>query len=218
MSAITISFPGGAGGNWLSNLVNKLESIDHTPQTVEKNYHSHTKSANILLTHSVSDKSVIFLNGQGLFNIYLNVVDKLRIHQQHILEATNVTSYLDLLASEASSKLFFLEERTDLSWDDIFVNPTRFIQTLYSILDQYNINYTKNNTVCLDAINEYKTTCTNPLEHYDNFDSVHWLGWGNGICKHLYGDWPLVNSQNEMKEFLLPRRQFFKEYTKQFII
>lgn len=215
---IKISLPGGAGGNWLGHLIHCLEINEFTPAHGVINYHKHYKSSNVTFTHDVSDKTMTFFNSNHPFNIYLNVVKKLRFHDSDILNTCTIQERFEILASEASSKLFFLEERTDLSWDDIFLDSNRFIQALYALLDQHNLVFTKNDLICNAAINEYRSTCVDPWDHYNNFDSIYWLGWCNGVCKHEFWDWPLVDSVEQMQNFLLPRRDFFCEYTKKYIL
>jgi hypothetical protein len=217
MNKLKICSPGGAGGNWLSHLIYSLENNVSAEKT-EIHYHRTKKSTNVLLSHNVDDKSQIFFNGRYLFNIYLNVVKKWRVSDLDIVNTLSTREMFELLASEASSKLFFLEERIDLSWDDIFDAPDNFAQTLYKLLDQSKILYTANHNVLDTAVREYKQTCVNPVEHFNNFNSVYWLGWCNGICKHLWQDWPLVDTVEQMQEFLEPRRVFFQEYTKQYML
>lgn len=212
---ITFCFPGGAGGNWLSNLIYCLENNVEPVESIV-NFHGHKKSKSVKLIHDVTDKSNVFFNGKNLFNIYLNVVIKLRMHDQNI-DSIPTEAKFDLLASEASSKLFFLEERTDLSWDDLFLDEDRFISTLCSILDANNINYTPNISIFKNAIRNYRASCVDPADHFDNFDSIYWLGWCHGVNKHLYWDFPVITSMYHVKDLLLPKRKFFKEFTNEYV-
>ena len=211
MSKITLCFPGGAGGNWLSNLVHCLENQLSAPPYSE-NYHQFLKSESIELTHFADAENLTFFNGKKLFNIYLNVAYKYRELDKN-LSAQPITEQFETLASEASSKLCFLDERTDIDWDKIFTNPDEFILSVYDILDSNEISYTKNNAMCLEAIDNYKKSCIDASVHFDNWDSVLWLGWCNGVSKHLWQEWPGVNSVDELKDFLNPKKEFYKEFT-----
>lgn len=216
MSKLRISYPGGAGGNWLSNFVCVLEHRQE-PMQQSVNWHSTTKSNNVEIGHDVEDKSQIFFNGRAVFNIYLNVVKKLRNHVQHI-HMIGITEKFETLASEASSKLFFLEERIDLNWDYIFLDQSKFVDQLFDILDQHNIDYQPNRAWCATAIDNYKKTCVDPELYFDNFESEEWLGWCNGISKHLWWDWPMVTDLDQLKQFLEPRKDFYREFTRPYMI
>jgi hypothetical protein len=157
MSSITVSFPGGAGGNWLSNLIYCLEH-NIQPVSTALNFHNHTKSKNVVLTHEIDNKQCVFFNGTALFNIYLNVVVKFRYGERNI-QMVSMKKQFETLASEGSSKLFFLEERTDIDWNDIFINETQFCDSLFSILDTYGIVYHKNYGIIKQAIINYRSSC-----------------------------------------------------------
>lgn len=216
MNNLTICYPGGAGGNWISNLIHCLtHSIYPEPSNV--NFHSHNKSTQVQLTHDVSNKQQVFFNGQALFNIYLNVVLKFRLTEQ-VLYSKSIREQFETLASEASSKLFFVDERVDINWNDIFCNETAFVDSLYSVLDSHHVIYNKNNNIVKQALINYRASCVNPKNYFGNFDNLLWLGWCNGISKHLWKDWPLVDSVVEMQNFLRPKQEFFKEFTEQYIL
>jgi hypothetical protein len=216
MSELRISFPGGAGGNWLSNLVHALEH-DQEPTQEQVNWHQAIGSHNVKLSHDMEDKSQIFFNGRAVFNIYLNVVKKLRDHAQQI-HTQNITQKFETLASEASSKLFFLDERIDLNWDYLFLDTAAFVDQLFDTLDQHNINYRPNRDWCAVAVDNYRITCIDPALYFDNFESEEWLGWCNGISKHLWWDWPLVTDLDQIKKFLEPRKEFYREFTRPYMI
>lgn len=213
---MTIVFPGGGGGAWLSNLIYCLEH-NEPPQPANVNFHSHEKSTKIHVTHDVDNKQNVFFNGSAVFNMYLNVVVKVHQHIRNI-DLDPIRDQFEALASESSSKLMFLDERSDIVWNDIFKNENRFIDSVYSVLDASDITYHKNYNIIKQAMINYRASCANPMEYFDNFDNVFWLGWCNGICKHLWQDWPLVDSIQQMQDFLKPKQQFFKEFTEQYML
>lgn len=216
MSDLKIAYPGGAGGNWLSNLIFALEH-DQVPVQQQVNWHLSSKSSSIKLSHDVEDKSQIFFNGRAVFNIYLNVVKKLRVYDQQI-HTIDITQKFETLASEASSKLFFLDERIDLNWDYLFLDASKFVDQLFDTLNLYKINYKPNRQLCNIAIDNYKKTCVEPKLYFDNFSSEEWLGWCNGISKHLWWDWPLVTDLDQLRTFLEPKRNFYREFSKPYMI
>jgi hypothetical protein len=217
MSNLKISFPGGAGGNWLSNLIFSLEhNLEPTQEQV--NWHSLDKKSDYVnFSHNVEDKSQMFFNGRAVFNIYLNVVKKLRHHDQQI-HLVDITEKFETLASEASSKLFFLEERIDLNWDYIFLDESKFVSQLFDVLDNHNVDYIQNQKICKLAIENYKKTCVDPTPYFDNFDSEEWLGWCNGISKHLWQDWPLVTDLDQLRKFLQPKKEYYRDFTRPYMI
>lgn len=214
MSNLRISYPGGAGGQWLGNLIFSLEH-NQEPTQEQLNWHSNKnkKSFNTKFTHNVEDKSLVFFNGRAVFNIYLNVVKKLRHNEQQ-----DITEKFETLASEASSKLFFLKEQIDLNWDYIFLDSPKFVDQLFTILNNFNINYTQNQKICELAIKNYKKTCVDPELYFDNFDSEEWLGWCTGVSKHLWWDWPLVTDLDQLREFLEPKKEFYRDFTRPYMI
>lgn len=216
MFKLKISYPGGAGGHWLSNLLYNLEhGLPPTQQQI--NWHKTPESTLVKFDHNVEDKSQIFFNGRAVFNIYLNVIKKLH-HNKQTMGMVDITEKFETLASEASSKLFFLEERIDLNWDYIFLNASAFVDQLFSILDQHNINYQHNRALCETAIDNYKKTCVDPAAYFGNFECEEWLGWCNGVSKHLWWDWPLVNDLDQLKKFLEPKKNFYCEFTRPYLI
>jgi hypothetical protein len=229
MSKITVSFPGGGGGNWLANLIHCLEH-NLQPGSTDLNFHDqakYEKSNSIALTHDTDNKNYVFFNGTALFNIYLNVVSKLRYSNQETdifkLRCSNIQQLpfreqVEILASEGSSKLFFLEERTDIDWNDIFVNEERFVDSLYSILNSHDITYHDNRDIIKQGMINYRTSCIDPAKHFGNFNDLYWLGWCNGISKHLWQDWPLVDSIEQLQDFIKPKQEFFKEFTEQYML
>jgi hypothetical protein len=216
MYKLRISYPGGSGGNWLSNLIYSLEN-GLGPVQEQVNWHKNNKSDNVQLCHDVEDKSQVFFNGRAVFNIYLNVVEKFRKHDQQ-MHLTDITERFETLASEASSKLFFLDERIDLNWDYIFLDTPVFVDQLLDTLDRHNINYQPNRTLCKVAIDNYKKTCADPALYFDNFESEEWLGWCNGISKHLWRDWPMVTDLDQIRKFLEPKKEFYREFTRPYMI
>jgi hypothetical protein len=213
---LTLCYPGGGGGNWLRNLVYCLEH-DILPQAQSVNYHDALKSKSILLTHDRSTENCVFFNTTSIFNVYLNIVIKLRHHDQQQWRSPLLEQF-QKLANETSSKLFFLDSHCDLDWNLIFLNPAEFAQTLFNILDQHSIVHSARFDIVQMAIDNYKNTCIDPVEYLDNFDSVIWLGWCNGINKHLFQLWPINDTMQEMQQVLLPKRDFFLEYTNKHFI
>jgi hypothetical protein len=206
-----IVFPGGAGGNWLTHLIACLEQTA-TIDLPKVNYHKSKKTELFKLSHDHDNTSGYFFNGKALFNMYLNVMKKLRKEEMHF-DAMCIEDRFDLMASEASSKLFFYGKKIDLNWDDIFKNKQKFVEDLYKMLDNCNIRYTKNDITVFDSIDSYKETCVDPEPIFNNFDDELWLGWCNGVMKHEFWDWKIVNSKQEAQDRFYLKREYFCEYS-----
>jgi hypothetical protein len=218
MTILTIKYPGGTGGRWLSNLIfcleNNVPQVGTTNQ--EKNFHKHLRTQNVKFLHTTEDRCEVF-SGRAVFNIYLNWLVKL-LYPEKKIDLLPIQEQFEQLASFASTNLFLLEERVDLDFNLIFTEPDQFTQTLFDILDRYNLVYTKNIEIVTAALQNYKDSCVDPVQHFDNYDSMFWLGWCNGISKHLWKQWPLVDSKQQMQEFLLPKREFYRDFTKDLMV
>jgi hypothetical protein len=218
MNIFTIKYPGGTGGRWLSNLIFCLEN--NTPQmgtsNQEKNFHKHSRTQNVIFLHETNNPCEVF-SGRAVFNIYLNWLVKLLYPEQKI-DQLSIQEQFERLASYASTKLFLLDDHVDLDFNLIFTSPDQFTQTLFDMLDRYNLVYTKNIDIVNTALQNYRDSCVDPAQHFDNYDSMLWLGWCNGVSKHLWRDWPLVDSKQQMQDFLLPKRDFYKTFTQDLMV
>lgn len=211
----TIVFPGGAGGNWLLYLIYQLQRDIKYPVNFGTNFHSLPKPDNIGLSHNhdlLSDKYTKFLNGTSFFNIYLNVMYKLRLAEQQIFQLP-IDERFELMAGETSTKLFFIDKPMDLQWEDIFNYESRFIDSFYDLMNTWSLEYIRNDSVIINSIAVYKKTCIDPSTIFDNFENELWLGWCTGILKHELNDWPIINSMEQAQDFLYPKRSYFYDYT-----
>lgn len=217
MTKLVINFPGGAGGSWLSNLVYFLEYNIPPPPHTAPHFHKVAKSTSISITHTLVGENVVFFNGTALFNIYLNVAQKLRIVDQK-LHLKSIVEQIKILELEAGSKIMYKDKRIDLNYNYLFSKPYQFIEQLFYILDLADISYTKNINYCLTAIDNFKKTCVDPRLHFDNFDSLLWIGWCAGITQRELIYLSDICSIDNAKELMLPNRDFFVEYTQSLMI
>jgi len=234
-----ICFPGGAGGHWLSSLVRRLECND-TQQfdILMQNFHSALKSSNVLLSHypystilpKHQNLKKIILTGSYQFNIYINLVCKNHIYDNFFLKMLkndiqkkfNVFSN-EFTFSEANSKINYPKDKIDLNFDLIFDNPDQFTQDIYSVLDQNQIKYIKNDLLVSRSINQFRQSCPNPLIFFEDYNNPIWLAWAlacihtlgikNNVNKndlvHLYPEWTV----ELLKQELLPYKTQIREFT-----
>lgn len=212
---LKIKYGGGEGGAWLSNLIFCLEN-DLPPQSSKNNldFHKNQGSGTIEISHSPEGPYKLF-HGKAIFNIYLNWIKKL--HWKKI-KNMSVREQFEHLASYTSYKLELLDVPTDLDFNLILTNSRLFGEQIFNLLDSHEILYTKNQSTVDQAAQYFCDTCVDPMMHFDNFESVIWLGWCNGISKHLWNDWPLVDSIQEMQDFVFLKKDFYCDFTKSCMI
>ena len=215
MNKNVILFPGGAGGNWLSHLIYCLEKnikIFVSDKFKNLNFHNKTKTRSIELTHDITVQDCKIFSGNALFNIYLNVLHKLRYKELN-LKRFPVNFRFETMANETASKLEFQSLKADLNWNYLFTDNERFSLQLFELLDNFKIQYTKNYQTVKESIDIYVNTCIDASLYFDNWNEEIWLGWCLGIMKYENNICPIVHSVNEAYDFLYPNRRYFLEYS-----
>ena len=84
-------------------------------------------------------------------------------------------------ASGSLDKIYLI--KPELYYSDIFLNPNNFVDTLFSLLKKNELSFTQDKQIVLDSIEEFKNTCIDPLLHFNNNDSIYWIGWCAGLIK-----------------------------------
>ena len=219
---LKIVFPGGAGGHWLKHLIYCLETNDTkiNKQTPGSSFHTHRLSTSIHSNHwSEGYSNCAVFSTKYNFNISLNSVFKTYLKKAPDLfnQVSQATSYQ--LSSPHWKRDYV--DHIDLHYEWLFTDPDLFLDKLFSILDSNTIQYHKNKQVALQQIENFKNSCVNVLDHYDNFDSIFWLGWCGGIL-HAEKipadiDYDNINLELIAKKFKV-KRKFFCEYSKPFIL
>jgi hypothetical protein len=129
-----------------------------------------------------------------------------------------IREQFEQLACHSSYKLELTDITPDLNFDLILINSRQFGEQLFNLLDNHQITYTKNQSTVDQAVQYFRDTCVDTTMHFDNPDSILWLGWCNGISKHLWNDWPLVDSIQEMQDFVSVKKDFYCDFTKSYMI
>lgn len=157
MSLPTIQYPRGSGGNWLSNLIWHLENNQLTLPNQ-------------------------FPPSPCWFNQFINDAVKVRYHILNL----SVQPIIDQFHILTDSAIYIL---TDTLWQKTWGQPgeldyrllvedsDQFINRLFSVLDNFDIKYTRNRSYCHSSIEYYKSTCPDPSKHLNNFNSLLWLAW-----------------------------------------
>ena len=216
MSNLKIKYIGGEGGAWLSHLIFSLET-NQPPKSSKNNkdFHGNRGSTTVNISHFPEDPYKFF-HGNAIFNINLNWVMKLLWKG---IKDMPVREQFEQLANYTSYRLGVLEDiRPDVNFDLILINSALFGEQLFNLLDNHQITYTKNQSTVDQAAQYFLDTCVDPMMHFDNFESILWLGWCNGISKHLWNDWPLVDSVQEMQDFVSLKKEFYCDFTRPYMI
>ena len=219
---LKIVFPGGTGGHWLSYLIYCLENniIEIVPQQTGNNFHKFPQSKNVRIVHWQKDHlNCVVFSTKYCFNISLNAFFKTDLKKDPNLfnKVSQSTSYQ---LSSPQGKNDYVNH-IDLQYELLFIDPDLFLDKLFSILDNNGIQYHKNKQVALQHIENFKNSCVNVLTHYDNFDSIFWLGWCSGIL-HAENipsniDYDNVDLKLIAEQFK-SRREFFCNYSEPFIL
>jgi hypothetical protein len=216
MSNLKIKFIGGEGGAWLSHLIFSLET-NQPPESSKnkKNFHQNQGSTTVDISH-FPEEPYKFFHGNAIFNIHLNWVMKLLWKG---IKDMPVREQFEQLANYTAYRLDILKNiQPDVNFDLILTNTTLFREQLFNLLDDHQITYTKNQSTVDQAAQYFLNTCVDPMMHFDNLESIFWLGWCNGISKHLWNDWPLVDSVQEMQDFVSVKKEFYCDFTRPYMI
>lgn len=208
---VKLSFPGGAGGHWLSNLIHRLENNSDIDIVRTKGQHHHrlVHSRNLRVTHNYyTDDNTIRYNGFKTFNIFLNVATK---NHDACYSANSEAEYLVLYAHSVSSTIEYPNDAIDLNHDLIFIDPDSFTKDLYSILDRHNFSYTKNDDLIKTAIKNYRISCPNPRDYFGDWDNLLWLGWCYGVMK--LETWTIISEVNELQDLLYKDKNYYLDFT-----
>ena len=190
-----VFYPRGGGGNWLSNLIWHLEKANYTLPNITTVFDNEPKSSipfshkfeipdssqsNQIVEYPLAERNVLF-SCQYLFNHYLNNAIKVKSQfhnldhltpQQKLFELSNGAKYYFGNAHYAEHYC----RNIDLDYALIFQNSAQFADVLLDFLSSTNIKYTANKDYVLTSMAYYTTTCANPNMHFDNWDSMLWLG------------------------------------------
>lgn len=193
-----ICYPRGCGGHWLGNLIWRLENNKFELLKVDVVFDGQPLSRSFEFSHqfdlfdgktpTVDNRIIntpkITFSSPCWFNHYLNDAVKVRYHMAHEkIGKKSITEQFHILTDSAiyiqTDPLWrqVWDTPGDLEYRLLFQNPDTFITRLFGILDQFNIKYIPNREYCYKSIEYYKSTCPNPADYLNNFNSVLWLAW-----------------------------------------
>lgn len=185
---IRISFPGGAGGNWLKGTID----IEAIPADGVVNFHKHQRNLNdILLMHEIDINKFDFLySGSSYFNFYLNVIYKAFYYEQGVFDnLTDSEKYrMAFLKSVDTAKFLCqyaeIEHAIHFDFGDLVNNDQKFhnkIQDLQigngcPVLSYKDFAKRKH---------KFISTCVTPIGIYENFNDPMWVTFVLGQLMNL---------------------------------
>jgi hypothetical protein len=230
---LTIYYPRGCGGSWLSNLIWHLENnnltlpkvqriFDHEPfsKTIEISHKFNIyDESNKKTFHTLIGKSLLF-STNCFFNMYINDAYKVRYG---ILNLDLLPLREQLFTLSDSMRYIFTDQdwhdhycnNIDLDYRLIFQDPAKFSYMLFDILHRHDIKFCPDRDYVHESIKNYKSTCCDPDNIFGNLDSLIWLGCCHALTMLKDIPLPVISEniiQQEIKELLEPFNEITKEY------
>ena len=189
-----IQYPRGSGGNWLANLIWRLEHNQLTLPNVDVVFDDQKRSTSFTFIHGfnlfdgknptfdpVTGPCVMF-SSPCWFNQFINDAVKVRYHALNLSDQSTIDQFHTLTDSAIYILTDTLWQKTwqhpgELDYRLLVEDPDQFIDRLFCVLDKFNIKYTRDRSYCHSSIEYYKSTCPSPSEHLNNFNSLLWLAW-----------------------------------------
>jgi hypothetical protein len=210
---INISFPGGAGGNWLLKLLcNELLSDNNI------NFHKHNfnqiKKYSINIGHELDTAKFDYLySGKSYFNFYLNVIYKFFHNDKDIFNQTDYKTYFLECINTARFLCKFdqIHDHVFFDYDDLIDAPKNFYTQLYKFQIKHFYDIISEEDFLLRR-ERYINTCVNPNPIKHNFDNMFWVCFVLGQLMNLNlvpQDFLIYEFQNQdsCKQFALDNYQ-----------
>lgn len=239
MKPVVFLYPHGGGGSWLNNLIYHLETRDRSLPKVNIVYDGQPRSS-IPVLHPIGwgpgtspavpanilddeyERKIMFSSSYP-FNLYLNYMIKIAFPTYHIDKLPLVEQFFQLtnqarhwLENKVFAETYYVN--IDLDYSLIFCNPDLFIKQLFKILDTIDIDYEPDYDYALSHLKEYQTTCPNPIDYFDNYSQLAWLGWCHALTFtndiSVNGKFIEANTINDIAKILSPNQNKFTELTR----
>ena len=181
LKKISIKFPVGGGGHWLSHLCYCLENNKIYDTNIELNFHNHTRSENLIFGHFLETYDIL-LSTKYKFNLFLNFVLKTKpynIPDNWFEDADNYVNQARGIQSIDWQKNY--ETNIDLDLSMTVKNPEKFTDTLFKLLKNLNFKFHPNKNLVDEKIKQFVKTCPNPYDYIGNLNDKHWQVWCLGF-------------------------------------
>lgn len=232
-----IIYPRGSGGNWLGNLIWHLENSNFELPNVDTVFDNEPKGS-IKTTHgfeiydpltpnNIAYKALrtandVIFSSRYLFNHYLNNAVKVKYHihrldqqslQQQLFELSNGACYY---FTNQHYYDYYCGDIT-LDYSTVFTDSEQFATQLFALLNKLNRKFAPNLDYVLASIAYYRSTCPDPGDHYDNFQSILWLGCCQAITRMDNLSIDVIKPDSDLADLqriLMPHAQHFKSRVK----
>jgi hypothetical protein len=189
-----VSYSTGGGGRWLAHMLGAIENnCTEFPVLNKCNFHTGLVTKYFILTHNDTGEPTDYTFGASCrFNLFLNSWMKFMVADNHKdFNNLTFTQQIYTLSNEArwrnESSLYAgsYESKIDLDYANIFLDPVLFRDQLLQIVKPHwpaaHVSKLSQNYVN-SAIDAFKITAIDPMQHLGNRHSVGWLGWCNALC------------------------------------
>ena len=210
---LVLCFLGGAGGNFVSNMLRMLQ--DSTQQLhIDTHFHQSKRSSDIKLTHWEEDNCKYFC-GNYRFNMYVNCVYKENIIDRKQNELLDYQQ-LELFGQAANWSIIFQKDTLHINYDDLYIDPEKFIKDCFTMFDEAKIDYTKDYEIAARCVENFKTTCIGPRIYFGDLNSTVWLGWCLGIDKLFLNECPFFHTKADARDYVSHKQDLYKDITQQY--
>jgi hypothetical protein len=233
----TIVFPRGGGGNWLSNLIHRLETgcpaQEQTDPSVGLTYDGQKRTNSVKFRHLYDIKSTgqteyyvddgvpyLLFSTACAFNLYLNDSVKVRMNprfENNIVELPWIDQFFVL----SDSARYLLTDQQyannyyrciDLDLEKVFTDPESFVVDLFAYLDSLDLVYQPDRDYAVASCQQFAKTCPNPANYLDQWTCTEWLAWSHTLLNinniEIPADLQLCNNLHEVSALLMPFRDF----------
>lgn len=180
-----LSYPCGAGGSWLSHLVDCLATNKHISHA-QPHYHAFAHSSVYLcdsnhdnIAYHDADKNIM-LAGMCIYDFYVNYFNKyqfidFRLNQESY--QSQIKIMIDYTCRYFKWVDYLKHTQPNLQYELLYTNQARFVDDLFAVMQKHSIPCNKDRMFVYYKIHEYKKTVFDPMQSFGNNDSILWLGW-----------------------------------------
>ena len=172
----TLSFPGGAGGNWIKKILFD-DAFDYN--TNEGHFHAGTDILYpaIELSHDTAQFDIL-LNGNCCLNIALNMAVKFHMIQARSYVTASwgeaVATVLDCVNSTVHKYSEFSATEPDLDYKSLFVYPDVFLEQIHTVQTKLGLPKIDREKF-LEQRQKYVDSCVCSVDIIQNWENEFWV-------------------------------------------
>jgi hypothetical protein len=181
---IILSFPGGAGGNWLKRLIRDDFEEFKTPGI---NFHrKRNTDSTVKLIHELDRTKFTHLySGTFYFNFYVNVLYKHFVHERKIQNLDYESALLTCVDTAKYICSFdLIKDSIHFDFDDLVHRPDEFIRKVNAVQLEYQLPITHSDRY-FSFRKDFFDTCVNISDLHENFDNMIWTSFVIGQLMNL---------------------------------